>query len=98
MASPAMKRAGLVYCGDYDPVGVDEYRELKKAVGDRMRIYVPDNLEGLLQRYGNRKLIQNSPDVLSMLRHSSDPTVRDLVDMMDRHGKGLEQEALLALG
>lgn len=95
LASPAMARARILHCGDYDPVGLDEYLRLKKACPDRTELHLPPDLEGLLSRYGKKELLSANTTLLDRLRKSDDPEIRRVVTLLDRHGVGLEQEALL---
>ena len=96
LGSQAMARTRILHCGDYDPVGLDEYLRLKHACAGRAELFLPKNLEDLLARYGKRELLQGSNGViLARLRKSEDPEIRRLVTLLDRHGAGLEQEILL---
>lgn len=96
LSSAAMAEAHIIHYGDYDPVGLDEYLRLKQARPLRTRLYVPENLEDLLSRFGKRQLLDDSQAVLRRLRKSEDPDVAWIVAMMDRWGVGLEQEVLLS--
>ena len=98
LASPLMENATYLHCGDYDPVGVQEYLRLKKVCPGRTSLYIPPNLEVLVHQYGRKKLIRDSPSVFKRLRSSTDPAVQRLVDIMERTGLGLEQEVLLGMG
>ncbi|MFW6151498.1 MAG: DUF7281 domain-containing protein, partial [Verrucomicrobiota bacterium] len=95
LASDPMSQCRFRHCGDYDPVGLDEYIRLRKQVGPRATLYVPDNIEELFRRYGKRRLLTDSASALARLRKTPFPEVRRLVDFMDQTGCGLEQEALL---
>lgn len=96
LSSPAMAQARIIHCGDYDPVGLDEYLRLKTACPERAQFYRPANLEDLLFRYGKRELLLGrNGAILARLRKNKDQEVRRIVDLMDQHGVGLEQEALL---
>ncbi len=95
LASPAMQHARIIHCGDYDPVGLDEFLRLKAACPDRTEIYIPPDLESLLSRYGKKKLISDNVAILARLRKNDDPQVCFIVELMDRWGVGLEQEVLL---
>jgi hypothetical protein len=70
---------GLLHLPDYDPV------------------HLPTDLENLFAQFSKRKLLMNrsSQAVLARLRKSDFPEVRRVVELMDRHNAGLEQEALL---
>lgn len=95
LASPGMLQASILHCGDYDPVGLDEYLRLKTACPGRTKLYLPVNLEVLLTRYGKKELLQSSTPVLDRLRKTEDQEVRQLVNLLDQYAVGLEQEVLL---
>ena len=96
LSSPAMAQARIIHCGDYDPVGLDEYLRLKTACPERAGLYLPANLEDLLSRYGKRELLLGSNGaILARLRKTEDQEVRRIVELIDLHGVGLEQEVLL---
>ncbi len=96
LSSQAMAEARIIHCGDYDPVGLDEYLRLKGACPERVELFLPANLEVLLSRYGKRELLQGSNGaILARLRKTEDQQVDKVVTMLDRYGVGLEQEVLL---
>jgi len=95
LGSDALRDAAAVHCGDYDPVGLDEYLRLRVACGDRARLFVPDGMGDLLRRYGKAALLTDQAAVLRRLRAAADPDVQAVVALLDRYGCGLEQEALL---
>ncbi len=95
-SSRAMLQARIIHCGDYDPVGLDEYLRLKAACGERAALYLPPNLEDLMSRYGKKDLLLgSSAAILARLRKTEDKEVRQIVKLIDRYGVGLEQEVLL---
>lgn len=95
LRSPELSQCHFIHCGDYDPVGLDEFLRLKASVGDRASLHVPTNLKQMVARYGRRKLLSNSEGVLRRLRGTSDPSVRQVLHILDDTGYGLEQEVLL---
>ena len=95
LSSPAMAQTRMMHCGDYDPVGLDEYLRIKAACPGRVELYLPSNLEDLLSRYGKEELLASSAAVLARLRKIEDHEVRRVVTLMDQYGVGLEQEVLL---
>ncbi len=95
LASPGMLQASILHCGDYDPVGLDEYLKIKIACPGRTTLYLPANLEVLLTHYGKKVLLQSSSSVLDRLRKTEDQEVRQIIKLLDQYGVGLEQEALL---
>lgn len=92
---PGMTEFRVVHFPDYDPVGMDEYLRIKGACPERAELFRPADLEKLFTRYGKAQLLSDSSVVLARLRKSSDSDVRYVVELMDRFGVGLEQEALL---
>jgi len=95
LASPPMAGCRYLHCGDYDPVGLDEYLRLAAACPGRTCLHLPEGLEALLATYGKPELLRASPAVLARLRRHPDPDVAQVIALLDRHGVGLEQEILL---
>jgi len=94
-ASPAMEGARIIHFGDYDPVGLDEYLRYKEACPGKIELYSPSNLEELICKYGKPRLLTDSASIMPRLRQTSDPEARSIIQLIDRFGAGLEQEALL---
>ena len=95
LGSSELSQSRFVHCGDYDPVGLDKFLRLKAAVGDRAKLHIPQDLKGLLATYGRPELLRDSAAVFRRLRGTTDPDVRQIVDVLDETGCGLEQEVLL---
>lgn len=95
LSSRVMAQCVFLHCGDYDPVGLDEYVRLREKLKDRVSLHVPRDLSFLLRRYGKRALLADSTAILHRLRSVDLPPVRAIVELMDATGCGLEQEALL---
>jgi hypothetical protein len=82
-----------MHFGDFDLAGINIYlQEYKKYLGVRASFFIPDNIEALLEKYGNRKLYDQQQ--LNAATIAEDDLLR-LVSMIHKHKKGLEQEALL---
>lgn len=92
---PAMRECTFSHCGDYDPVGLDEYLRLKTVAGKRAELYVPEDLRELVKTYGRPELLGDSASRLQRLRSAEDTDVRRVVNILDETGRGLEQEVLL---
>ena len=92
LGSPELSRCRFIHCGDYDPVGLDEFLRLKAVVGDRARLHIPGNLPALIAAYGRPELLRDSAAVLRRLRAATDPDVIGIVRMLDETNCGLEQE------
>lgn len=91
----AQDGADVLHMGDYDPVGLDEYLRLRAALGDRVRLFVPDGFEILVRRFGCAALLADSRALLDGVRVRADREVARVLEVLDRHGCGLEQEALM---
>ena len=87
----------LLHLPDYDPAGLSEFERLRSRLGDRVRLYLPYDLDHQFARFSNHTLLKkiNSQAMLASLRRSASPEVRHVVALIDRHNAGLEQEALL---
>lgn len=94
-ASAEMSKCSFLHCGDYDPVGIDEYLRLKKACGARVKLHIPANIEDLFKKYGKRELLIDSETVLRRLRATKDPDALRIIEQMNVCNAGLEQEILL---
>ena len=97
LASQSDTLFSVLHLPDYDPVGLSEFERIRSRLGSRVQIYLPDNLDALFGRFGNRKLLQKqrSQRLLANLRRSSVSEVQAVVKLIDCHNAGLEQEALI---
>lgn len=92
----AEKRAPrYTVCADFDPVGLSNYVRVRNSLGVRVQLYVPDNLEALLSAYGNANRLRANKRLLANLEAVCDPTLQSVLGVILKHGKGLDQEALL---
>lgn len=87
----------LTHFPDYDPVGLSEFVRVRAALGDRARLHLPSHLGEAFSRFANADLLRReaSQALLPGLRTSRLPEVRTVLDLIERHNAGLEQEALL---
>lgn len=84
-----------VHYGDIDLAGIAIYeQEFKPAIGLRASFYMPPQLPHLLEAKGSRKLYNQQYQKYRNLA-SSDPAVQEVIDLIHRYKKGLEQEALI---
>lgn len=88
---------GLLHLPDYDPVGLSEFQRLRSRLGERVVLHLPADLEKRFARFSKRKLLakRSSQAMLAKLRKLDSPEIRRIVELIDRHNAGLEQEALL---
>lgn len=82
---------------DYDPTGLAEFQRLRAAMGERVGLHRPPDLAARFQRHASNGLLSGlqSRETLARLRASPWPEVLGVVDLIDRHNGGLEQESLL---
>jgi hypothetical protein len=87
----------LLHLPDYDPVGLSEFERLRSRLRERVALHLPADLETRFARFSKRKLLERrkSQAMLAQLRKSNSPEIRYVVELIDRHNAGLEQEALL---
>jgi hypothetical protein len=87
----------LLHLPDYDPSGLSEFQRLHARLGKRVALYLPSEIEARFVRFSNPDLLAktNRQATLAQLRRSESTAFRRVVEMIDRHNAGLEQEALL---
>ena len=87
----------LLHLPDYDPVGLNEFQRLRKFLGEKAQLHIPADLSQQFSRYSNSAILAKprSRVLLANLRNSAVPEVRRVLDFIQRHNAGLEQEALL---
>jgi hypothetical protein len=87
----------LLHFPDYDPVGLHDFERIRASLGLRVWLHIPPNLEELFAKYSKQKLLEKprSQMLLTKVRHSDSPQVQKVVELIDKHNAGLEQEALL---
>ena len=97
LAQMTAKDFTLLHLPDYDPVGLSEFGRLRERLGERVRLHLPGDLPARFERFSNRSLLGklNSRALLAKLRRSPIPEIQQVLELMDRHNAGLEQEALL---
>lgn len=97
LAQQAATGLEIIHFGDYDPVGLKEYLKLRAACGERVSLYLPEDLPALFRKYSNPKLLQRrkSQFLLQRLRKSEDRSVLKVIRLIEETNAGLEQEALL---
>lgn len=87
----------VIHLPDYDPVGLADYERLSAHLGERVRLWIPGQIEELFGRFGNRRLLKarKSQAMLARLRGTGDADIARISALIERHNAGLEQEALL---
>lgn len=86
-----------IHFGDFDFGGLNIYvNEFKKHLKTRASFFIPENIESLIIKYGNRRLYDKQAicfDIDSL----NDANVLTLINLINKHHKGLEQEILLSI-
>jgi hypothetical protein len=82
-----------LHLGDYDFAGINIYlQEYKKHLGDKASFFVPPNIERLLEKHGNKALYDQQHLNNAVIEEAG---LQQLVALIHKHKKGLEQEILL---
>lgn len=84
-----------IHFGDYDLAGINIY--LNKVVprlssSKKYNMYIPDDIEQLIEQYGNSELYENQKQYKSLL--SNDDEINRLIEIIFKFKKGIEQEGL----
>lgn len=80
--------------GDFDVAGLNIFvNEYKKHLGNRAKLFVPNDIEKFFELYGNRELFYNQK--INFDINSQDDTVKNIYNLINKYQKGLEQEALI---
>lgn len=97
LRSQTAKGLEIVHVGDYDPVGLDEYRRLCNACDKSVSLYLLPNLAQLFRNYGNLSLLKRtrSQALLQRLRRVKDASLKTVLAHIDETNAGLEHEGLL---
>ena len=87
-----------IHFGDYDLAGINIYineiiPQLKKS--KKYSMFIPNNIESLIQKYGDRELFEKQKRYLDI--EIEDRDVMRLKEIIKKYKKGLEQEGLVAL-
>lgn len=97
LASQTAAGLEIIHVGDYDPVGLDEYRRLRNACAKGISLYLLPNLAQLFRSYGNSSLLKrtHSQALLQRLRQVEDASIKTVLAHIDETNTGLEHEGLL---
>lgn len=81
-----------VHYGDFDFAGIHIYQsQYKKYVSGESRYLVPSSLLPLFRRYGKRALYNNQFSLQALIK-ADEPGISELLEIIKREHKGLEQE------
>lgn len=81
-----------VHYGDFDFAGIHIYQsQYKKYVSGESHYLVPSGLLPLFRRYGKRALYNNQLSLQALIK-ADEPGISELLEIIKREHKGLEQE------
>jgi hypothetical protein len=87
-----------IHFGDFDLKGIHIYQsEFKRKVGRKnCRFFIPDDIDTLISRHGEKDLFERQKDLLSTVRLNCDEeNMLELINVIARMKKGLAQEILI---
>lgn len=87
-----------LHFGDFDFEGINIFlHEYKNQLGKKAHFFIPDNIEQLIKTYGNaaiyNKQINKQPDILKI----DNKKMIELINLIHKYKKGLEQEIFINL-
>ena len=84
----------IVFFPDYDPVGMNNYCKIKDKLGDRVELFVPQNISELFESSSYRIIDKNkNREILANLNRRSLPDeVIPIIQLIQKHHGGAEQE------
>jgi len=84
-----------LHFGDFDFAGIGIYlNEYKKHLGDKAQFFIPENIEFLLNNYGNRALY-NKQKLNFEQQVIEEKKLTNLIALLHQYKKGLEQEIFI---
>lgn len=84
-----------LHFGDFDLAGIGIYlNEYKKYLADRATFFIPDNIEEIIARYGNRSRYNNQKENIDISSLKEKELLR-LIEIIHKYKKGLDQEVFI---
>jgi len=86
-----------IHFGDYDLAGVNIYlnKVLPRLSSKKYSMFIPNNIEQLIEKHGNSELYEKQKQYNNL--NCDDVKVNNLVDIIRKFKKGIEQEGLSLL-
>jgi len=86
-----------IHFGDFDFAGIRIFlNEYKKYLKNRASFFIPENIENLIEIYGNKKLYDKQGFNLNKEKITEENLLK-LIEAIHKHKKGLEQEILIKI-
>jgi len=84
-----------IHFGDFDLAGIGIYlNEYQKYLGNRASFFIPENIEKMIEVYGNRYLYNIQKENFEKDK-IAEKNILKLIDVIHLHRKGMEQEILI---
>jgi hypothetical protein len=84
-----------LHFGDFDFAGIGIYlNEYKKYLGKKANYFIPENLEQILEIYGNKELYDNQKTTFDK-DNLTEENLKYLISLIHKFKKGLEQEIFI---
>lgn len=86
-----------LHFGDYDPKGLQIYcAEFRQKIGpEKCGLLIPDNLDELVFQYSEKDLYLRQQNLIDHLISQNIDEVNQVLHILQKHKKGLAQEALI---
>lgn len=82
-----------LHFGDFDFEGIQIYlNEYKKHLNNKATFYIPENIEKILAKYGNRELYNRQFAHIKKLPPNTEAAINSLTQLLHKYKKVLEQE------
>ena len=87
-----------LHFGDFDFEGINIFlNEYKKHIGNKAEFFIPDEIEKMIRERGNATVYDTQIYKRPKLNNINDIAILDLIKIIDKHKKTLEQEYLINL-
>lgn len=81
----------IIYFGDFDLAGINIFQTQVLKRNANIKFFIPNNIENLIEEYGSRELFSKQFNKYKNIR-SKDDNMQNLINLIIKHQKGLEQE------
>jgi hypothetical protein len=89
------KPNNYLHFGDFDFEGIKIYlSEYKKYLGEKANFFVPENIDKLIEKYGNKNLY-DTQKIRFDLGNITEQKLLELVELIHKYKRGLEQEVMM---
>jgi hypothetical protein len=84
-----------IHFGDFDFAGIGIYlNEINKHLADRTKFFTPDNIEKLIEDFGNKERYDEQK-INFKIKSIQEEKLLHLIDIIHKYRKGLDQEIFI---